>query len=181
VFYWNADELEPSAWFNLSSTVLLDRNEVLKNFLAQCAAMEFDKPTNREISRVVSKALACAHESLRRSRRGELFYAQSMLERVRAYTVQMEDWINRFEPIDSTDLKLEKRISGRLKTALESAYPPLDALQIENSLIAICVLMSEQIVDLHSTFSLDRDLTKDQEALELILYQQIEDTSQSDQ
>jgi len=137
VFYWNVVEAKPSPWFNLPSTILIDQDDALKIFLAQCAELKFDKPNSGEVSRIMSKALACAHESLRRSRREELVYAQSMLERVRAYVIQIEDWIDQFVPKKTTQLKLEKRISHRLKTVLKAAYPPLTARSIEESLVGI--------------------------------------------
>ncbi len=173
VFYWNIDEVKPSAWFNLPSSIVFDRDDTLKIFMARSANMEFGRPSNQEVSRITSKALACAHESLRRSRRGELYYAQSLLELVRAYVIQIEDWINNFEPKATTDLKLEKRISSRLAAALTDAYPPLHAQKIEESLIAVCALLSKQIVDLHNSFALDRALNNDLAAVRLILNQQI--------
>lgn len=175
VFYWNADEVNPSPWFNLPSTILLDRDNALKSFLASCAGMQFDKPANNEISRIISKALACAHESLRRARRGELYYAQSMLERVREYLVQMEDWINQFEPEQTTDLKLEKRISPRLQQVLTQAYPPLDAQKIEDSLVVVCTLLLDQMVDLHKFFKLDRNYEMDMVAVKLVVNKRIVD------
>jgi len=173
VFYWNIEKVKPSAWFNLPSKILLDRGEALHNFLTRCADIEFEKPSNQKVSHTVSKALACAHESLRRSRRGELFYAQSLLERVRSYAVLIEDWVNRFEPEIATDLKLEKRISSRLQNVLKQAYPPLNARKIEESLIVICELLADQINDLHRSFTLDRALEKDLAAIELITDKQI--------
>ena len=146
---------------------------MLKRFLEQCVSIEFEKPKTQEVSRIISKALACAHESLRRSRRGELFYAQSLLERVRSYIVLMEDWINNFEPKMAIDLKLEQRISSRIQTELRNAYPALDDREIENALMAICVLLSEQIVNLHNIFTLDRRLGKDLAAVQLIINKQI--------
>ena len=178
VFYWNIDEVKPSAWLNLPSAILLDHDDALKRLLARCATIEFEKPSSRAISQVTSKVLACAHESLRRSRRGELYYAQSLLERVRGYIVQIEDWINQFEPKDAADLKIEQRISARLQAVLQDAYPPLDAQKIEGSLVAVCVFLSEQIVDLHCIFSLDRVLENDLAALELIINQQVVGSSQ---
>ena len=178
VIYWNMEALTPSAWFNLKSKVLLDHDGTLERFLEKCAAVEFERPGNQQVSQVLSKGLACAHECLRRTRRGELFYAQSMLERVRTYTVQIEDWLNEFEPADTTELKIEKRISPRLHAALVKAYPPLDATQIEESLLAICGLLKQQICDLHGSVILDRDLTKDLESVELIVNKKIDDSIQ---
>lgn len=174
VLYWNIDEVKPSAWFNLASSILFDPDGALKEFLTRCGSIGFDGPTSEEISRVISKALACAHESLRRTRRGELYYAQSLLERVRTYLVQMEDWINRFEPKKAADLKIEKRICRRLHAVLEEAYPSLNAQRIEESLIAICLLLSKQIVDLHNSFRLDRILENDLYAVKIILNRQID-------
>jgi len=85
----------------------------------------------------------------------------------------MEDWIVHIEPTDTTEFKLEKRISFRLYTALKEAYSPLDGRKIEESLIVVCALLLEQIVDLHRSFSLDRVLEKDLAAVKLILNQQI--------
>lgn len=177
VFYWSIDRVKPSAWFKLPSIILYDHEQTLRNFLDRCAAIKFDKPTSREVSITTSKALACAHESLRRSRRGELYYAQSFLERVRSYIVQIEDWINNFEPNDASELKIEKRINVRLRTVLNDAYPPLDCRDIEESLITVCTLLSDQIVDLHSSFTLDRNLNNDLAAVGIIINQQICDNS----
>jgi len=169
VIYLNIDEVKPSTWFNLPATILFDYNESVQRFLSRCAATRFDMPTSREVSRTISKALAYAHETLRKSRRQESYYAQSLLERLRTHVIEIEDWITPFYPEDAKRLKLEARISSRLQCVLKKAYPPLDSAKIEQSLIAVCGLLRDQIIDLHSAFTLDRVLETDVDAVELIV------------
>jgi hypothetical protein len=76
--------------------------------------------------RVISKALATAHETLRRARRGELFYAQSLLEELRVYMLRIEDWTRALNPVTAADLKLDNRVSDRLDSTLRLSYVGLD-------------------------------------------------------
>lgn len=125
VFYWNVETLQPSANLRFDADVLFDPTGVVKKLLDQSALLTFSPPEAIEVSRVISKTLACAHEAVRRAKRDELFYAQSLLENLRSYMVQIEDWLCSFEPVTVADFKIERRISDRLRAALVPSYVPL--------------------------------------------------------
>ena len=122
---------------------------------------------------MISKALACAHEAVRRAKRDELFYAQSLLENLRSYMVQIEDWLCSFEPVTVADFKIEHRISDRLRAALVLSYVPLEATALEAATIKLSNLLSEQIVELHNRFDLHRSLENDAYAVEIVAKQLI--------
>jgi len=173
VFYWRYDRLVPSPWYKLPTEVLLDRTGVVQRFLDESKQLEFQPVDAREASRVISKAIACAHEVLRRARRGELFYAHTLLEKLRSYLILMEDWISSFSPTCAADLKLQNRLSTRLGGALKQSYVNLDSYELEAAVIHLCELLLLQVPELHTTFSLDRPIANDLHAIKLIASRQI--------
>lgn len=173
VFYWNQDCLRPSPWYSLPTEVLLDRNDVVRAFLAESAQLKFQTVNSHEASRVLSKALACAHEVVRRARRGELFYAHTLLEGLRSYLVQIEDWLAAFTPSVAGDLKLHNRISVRLDAALKGSYVGLNSSELEAAVGQLCGVLTQQISELHGTFNLDRSMGNDMDAVRLITEKQI--------
>ncbi|MEL7223281.1 MAG: aminoglycoside 6-adenylyltransferase [Cyanobacteria bacterium J06576_12] len=168
VFYWNVETLQPSPFLRFDADILFDRTGQVQELLNQSALLSFPPPETTEISRVMSKALACAHEVIRKAKRGELFHAQALLESLRSYMIQMEDWLCSFEPVAVADFKVEHRISERLRAALASSYAPLEATTLEAATIELSKVLSEQISELHSCFALQRPLENDVYAVELV-------------
>ncbi|EDX83197.1 hypothetical protein S7335_376 [Synechococcus sp. PCC 7335] len=171
VFYWNVETLEPSPSLRFAADILFDRTGQVQELLNRSALLTFPTPETTEVSRVISKALACAHEALRKAKRGELFYAQSLIESLRSYIIQMEDWLRSFEPVTVADFKIEHRISDRLRAVLISSYAPLEAITLESVTIELSKVLSEQIPELHSRFDLRRSLENDTYAVELVTKQ----------
>ncbi|EDX82331.1 hypothetical protein S7335_888 [Synechococcus sp. PCC 7335] len=171
VFYWNVETLQPSPFLRFDTDILFDRTGQVQELLNQSALLTFPPPETIEVSRVISKALACAHEAIRKAKRGELFYAQSLLDSLRSYMIQMEDWLCSFEPVTVADFKIEHRISERLRAALAPSYAPLEAITLEAVTIELSKVLSDQISELHSCFDLQRPLENDTYAVELVTKQ----------
>lgn len=173
VFYWTLDTFVPSPWFRLSTRVLLDRTGVMATVIQQSAKLPFPLPQSAEVSRIVSKALAAAHEAVRRARRGELFYAQSLLEELRAFSIQLDRWIHWSEPKTPQDLKLDPRLSSMIRPGLERSYVGLNADAIEGAVVGPSEGVARQIVAAHGAFTLDRSLATDLRALDMIRARQV--------
>ena len=173
VFYWNQEHLNPSPWYSLPTEILLDRSGIVRQFLEESARLKFQTPEKHEVSRILGKALACAHEAIRRARRGELFYAHTLLEKFRSYLIQIEDWLGAFSPQCAADLKLHNRISPRLDEVLKSSYVGFDSEELEAATERLCGLLILQIPELHNTFGLDRDIENDIYAGNLIAKQRV--------
>ena len=83
VFYWSTDAFRPSPWLKFPAAIVLDRTGIVSSILKESASLQFLAVPVAEVSRLLSKALAGAHEVVRRIRRGELLFAQSLLEEPR--------------------------------------------------------------------------------------------------
>jgi hypothetical protein len=82
-----------SPWFKLPATIFLDRDGLVQSTLATSQRLTMSPPPNTEVSRVLSKALAGAHEVVRRARRGELFFAHSLLDELRSNMTRLDAWL----------------------------------------------------------------------------------------
>ena len=49
--------------------------------------------TDEDLDFSISKGLAAAHEVFRRTRRGELVFAQTLLDEFRFHIIQADDWL----------------------------------------------------------------------------------------
>ena len=168
VWYISTSMLQPSPWLKLPVNILLDRTGAVREVVERSARLPFPPPTDSAVSRVLSKALTDAHEVVRRLRRGELFFAQSLLEELRFHMIRLEGRICAVEPSTSADLKVEHRISDRLEPALKSSYVDLDAQALEAAVTRLSEVLVRQIPELHGTFTLTRSLENDLYAAELV-------------
>jgi hypothetical protein len=123
--------------------------------------------------RVLSKALAGTHEVVRRARRGELFYAQSLLDELRWNMTRLDAWIQGFEPAGPEDLKLAGRASGALVTAFHQSYVGVNADDIDHAVVVLSAVLVGQIAELHKKFDLKRTLATDLFAADLVLKRQV--------
>ena len=127
------------------------------------------KDTDDEIDRSVSKGIASAHEAYRRVQRGELFFAQSLLDSVRYYMILADDWINNRPPRAVTFSKLEQRGSELIIKAFENTYVGPDGLRIDGALMELLFAYRRQVIDLHEKFRLHRSPKSDLYAIDFIL------------
>ena len=109
VFYLSTEMWRPSPWLKFPAKICLDRTGAVRDVIERSTKLPFPPPSSQEVSRVLSKALAGAHEVVRRLRRGELFFAQTLLEELRFHMIRLEDWIRAADPSGPADLKLERR------------------------------------------------------------------------
>jgi predicted nucleotidyltransferase len=173
VFYWTPEMFQPSAWFKMPTKIFLDRDGLVQRTLAQSQSLAFSPPPCAEVSRVLSKALAGTHEVVRRARRGELFYAQSLLEQLRSNMATLDAWMLGFEPAGPHDLKLPERVSDALVTALHRSYVGLNADDIDQAVVDLSTVLVGQIVELHNKFDLKRTLATDLFAADLVRKRQV--------
>jgi predicted nucleotidyltransferase len=173
VFYWTPDSFTPSPWFKLPAKVFLDRIGVVQRVLDESRSLTFLPPPGLEVSRVLSKALAGVHEVVRRARRGELYYAQTLLDELRADMTRLDVWLQEFEPASSHDLKLACRACPPLLNALAQSYVGLDATEIDRVVVALGSVLAEQIADLHERFELNRSRATDLAAVALVTNRQV--------
>jgi hypothetical protein len=125
------------------------------------------------VSRVLSKALAGAHEVVRRARRGELHFAQTLLEELRAHMTQLDMWIQAAEPSGPQDLKLARRVRPALLHGLNQSYVGLDAAEIDRAVAVLGAVLAAQVAELHERFDLRRPRGNDLDAVTLVTDHQV--------
>jgi hypothetical protein len=173
VFYWTPESFGPSPWFGLPATVLVDRDGLVERVLDQSRSMAFSPPSGDEVSRVLSKALAGAHEVVRRARRGQLFFAQSLLDELRSNLARLDRWARGRDVSSPEDVRSTGTLSVPVASAIERSYVGLDSADIDAALVGLGGVLSDLIPALHSRFALNRPLTRDLASIELVTRRQI--------
>ena len=168
VFYICMTDCKPSPWLSLPTDVLYDPKGILADVIGKSMGLPFEVDED-EIDRSISKGIACVHEVYRRVRRGELFFAQSLLDGIRHYMTQADDWINSRPPQAVTLSKLEQRGSESIIQTFQKSYVGLDGCEIDKALRELLVTFRQQVVDLHKKFRLRRALKNDLDAIDVIL------------
>lgn len=168
IFYISLSEFGPTPWYTLPIELLYDPQGVVGEAITRSKGLEFIIPED-EIDFSISKCLASAHEAYRRIKRGELFFAQTLLDAVRHFMIQADDWIHHRPPQAVTFSRLELRASGPLIKAFEDSYKGLDETAIEKALMGLVAAYREQIILLHRQFRLTRSLENDLFATDIIL------------
>jgi hypothetical protein len=90
IFYYAADALKPSPWYTLPIKPLHDPEGFVSNLIANSTGLGFEV-TEDEVDYSISKGLSAAHEAFRRARRGEILYAQTLLDEFRQHIMQADD------------------------------------------------------------------------------------------
>jgi predicted nucleotidyltransferase len=174
VFYIDAATFSPSPWLRFPTRVFLDRSGQVHEVIARSQQLEFPRPTSREVSRILSKALAGAHEVVRRIRRGESLFAQALLSEMRDHMSQLDEWLHRTVPAGPADLKTNRRMSASFRQALEDSCVITDAAAMEGALVRLAAVLREQVVAAHDQFVLDdRRLENDLYSVEVVARRQV--------
>lgn len=168
IFYISLSDFSPSPWYDLPTDILYDPRGILADVIKKSKGLPFDA-TEDEIDRSISKGIASAHEAYRRVQRGELFFAQSLLDSIRHYMIQTDDWINARPPRAVTFSKLEQRGNSAIIRAFQNSYVGLDERDIDGALKALLRAYRQQILELHDRFKLHRPLENDLYAIDMIL------------
>lgn len=165
IFYYSQAEFCPSPWYTLPTTILYDPKNIVGKVFASSQPFKFEF-NERRVDCVISKGLATAHEVYRRARRGELLYAQNLLEEFRSYMAEADDWIHQRVVTNPIDLKLERRLPASLVKALTDSYVPSNA--IEAALLDLLVIYREQVIEIHEKYNLARILENDLDAISVL-------------
>jgi hypothetical protein len=168
IFYYAADTLKPSPWYTLPITVLHDPDGLVADLIARSAGLSFEVAED-EVDYSISKGLAAAHEAFRRSRRGELFYAQTLLDEFRQHIMRADDWLFDRTPASALNAKFDRRGSNRVLAGLGASFCGYDATALERSILELAHLYRDQILKLHEKFTLARSLDNDLAAVDVLV------------
>jgi len=130
--------------------------------------LEFDV-TDEDLDFSISKALAATHEIFRRTRRGELVFAQTLLDELRFHIIQADDWLFGRTPRTQLFTKFDHRGSPEVIQCLRTSFCGCDTGALDAALASLCRLYRRQIEQLHTKFELARPLESDLIAIDLVL------------
>lgn len=166
IFYLDEAHLKPSPWYGLPIRVLYDPNGVVSELIDRSRGLDFAVAAG-DVSHSISKGLAALHETIRRAKRGELTYAQTLLDEFRRHVMKADDWLFERTPTMTLYAKFDERGSRRTLDALQASYCPLEAEAILRAANDLSALYRRQVMELHQHFELGRPLPNDLRALEI--------------
>jgi hypothetical protein len=167
IFYHPADALRPSPWTTLPIRVLHDPSGLVAALLDRSRVLRF-QITDADVDFTISKLLAAAHEATRRAHRGELHYAQTLLDEFRQHIRQADDLLHGRTPDLTAGTTFDQRGSPEVLAALTSSFCPADREAILDSIAALGAVGRTQITSLHDRFALTRPLANDLAALDIV-------------
>jgi hypothetical protein len=167
IFYYASDALKPSPWYTLPIRILHDPEGLVADLITRSADLSFEV-TEDEVDYSISKGLAAAHETLRRARRRELLYAQTLLDEFRQHIMQADDLMYDRTPTSTLYAKFDQRGSGRVLEALSRSFCGYDAAALEQSVLGLASLYRNQILALHEKFTLTRPRDNDLVAIDAL-------------
>jgi len=162
VFYWIPAKFGPSPHYSKPVEIIQDTNNLIHDVIEKSKGLTFTT-NEEEISRLISKILAGAHETYRRAKRNELFYAQYLFEELRQNLISLE-FISQKQSLRQI-LKGDNNPTFRI---LEQSYVEFDGDKICETLIATLELMKTKIQELHSLYPLKRELDLDIQAIDVL-------------
>jgi len=168
IFYYDVSALLPSPWYRLPIGILHDPEGIVASVVERSKTLRFSVSED-ELDFSISKGLAAAHEAYRRARRGELFYALSLLDELRHHIMHADDWLNDRTPETAIVAKFDMRGSSAVLRALKVSYCPCDANAIVAALRLLVETYRVQLIELHRKFGLSRPLASDLEAMDILL------------
>jgi hypothetical protein len=167
IFYCDAAKLTPSPWYRLPIKILHDPKGIVADLVKRSEVLPFTIGED-EVDRSISKGLAAAHETYRRAKRGELFYAQTLLDELRHHMMQADDWLHDRTPETAFIVKFAKRASGDVLTALTTSYCRCEGDAILAALRSLVCVYRNQVLELHEKFQLSRPLKNDIAAIKIV-------------
>lgn len=149
-FYYRPEHLVPSPWYTLPVRVLFDPEGRVEAVIRQSAGLEF-VPTAAQVEETVRYGLAAAHEGYRRAVRGELCYAEAILNELREAILDADDFLNarpwyRFSHFES-------RADPEVVAAIHGSYCPLEREALLGALGRLVELFGRQVEALYRRFS----------------------------
>lgn len=166
IFYLDEAQLQASPWYGLPIRVLYDPKGIIATLLDRSKTLAFEVHAN-EVSRSISKGLAALHETIRRAKRGELIYSQTLLDELRQHIMKADDWLFSRTPTTAVYAKFDERGSKKVLDALKASYTPLDPGAILQAAKELHPVYKQQVIALHKHFSLSRPLSNDLKAFDI--------------
>lgn len=167
IFYHNAAALMPSPWYRLPIKILHDPKGIVADLVKRSQGLKFTVGED-DVDFSISKGLAAAHETYRRAMRGELFYAQTLLDELRHHMMQTDDWLHDRTPEAAVMAKFDHRASSDALTVLRASYCPCEADAMLTALRSLLPVYRNQVLALHTKFQLSRPVKNDIAALNVI-------------
>lgn len=168
IFYYDVATLTPSPWYRLPIRILHDPEGIVADLVERSQGLPFTV-SDDDLDFSISKGLAAAHEAYRRARRGELFFALSLLGELRQHIMQADDWLHDRTPETAVVAKFNRRGSRAVVAALTASYGPCEADAIMSALRLLAETYRAQLTELHGKFGLARPLASDLEAIDFLL------------
>ena len=159
VLYFQPEQLKPSPWFALPTQIIYDPKELVRQTIKDSQNLKPIVIDIEEISRLISKGLAYAEEVYRRVMRGEFFYAQSQLDSLRWVLIELDDYLhqNSLSSGFGSPSHFEKRGSQLAVKTIQLSYCDLKKPSLLQALSKLLNSYQTQVIQLHQTFSLNRD------------------------
>lgn len=167
VFYYRPEDLRPSPWFTLPVKVLLDRDHSIMRLLEQSAGMTFSAPPEA-VNETINQLLACTHEILRRVHRGELAYAQTILNEMRQLMIAADEHLGKRPPYGFSHFESECG-DPALLDLIRKSYCGYESEPILRVAHRLATHFAKQLSRLNNAFALQRNDARDAAALRVIL------------
>ncbi len=167
VFYYGVAEIKPSPWYALPIRVAYDPEGIVEKIIDQSVSLSFEIDEG-EMDRLISRGIACAHESYRRLKRSELFYAKNLMDSLRSCIILLDDAIHGRNTISSPFSKYERRGEERDQQKLTASYGKLDQKLMFDNLGLLIDLFCVKMEAAHKQFSMNRNIDNDRYALAII-------------
>ncbi|HSV18911.1 MAG TPA: nucleotidyltransferase domain-containing protein [Casimicrobiaceae bacterium] len=150
IYYIAADHLK--AWLRPSTPVRVahDPSGLIAAAQLEARMPAFEPADPLAVEQAVGKTTGYAIEVARRLARGELVYAQTLLDALRDRLVVLEDLFERRLPGDDSATTLENRASPLLLVPLEQAGSPLDGAALQAALVELAGLCHATVSKMHA-------------------------------
>ena len=172
VLYYRPEDLKPSPWSGLPIKVLYDPDAIIERLIQSSGNLTF-APTPEQVGDSISVAIGNAHEVYRRAQRGELAYAQAILNCLRSSIVDADDALGG-RPVQGEFgfSHLERRCSPQVLHALYASYVGADRPSILDALANLARIYTRQLKALYRAYDLRRNLENDLYALSIVAQQE---------
>lgn len=155
VFYYPAEKFAPSPWHNLPLQILFDPDGIVAAAVTGSKNLNFE-PDPRHVTTRINLGIATAHEVYRRAHRGELIYAQNLLESLRHILAEL-DACFRGRPFTN----IERDATPGLVDTLRKSYVHAERDAILAALEVLISTFKNLVAGLDRKFALGRDLSSD--------------------
>jgi len=164
VLYYTISDLTPSPWHK-NISIYKDTNNLIKNLKDNSQIIDF-KPNVNEVNRCINDFYAAIHETYRRLKRGELFFAIRLLEKAKEKLINLWDYIK--ENPTRQWYKLERRIEPEGMNLLMNTFPTYDERAIYVNMIKIIESFEITKEKLNKKYKLNRIIENDTKILGFI-------------